>query len=173
MQRHHVELRDINYKSIVPYLNKYGLIPSSEYTPLNNMLSKVDLETNYSKIDNLISILPSCGHDDFVLRFIHCLRESAPEAGEIHEELANTLQKALAAASKEEDEEEKRKEEDTESEAATELTLFVTNDKGVCSNNLQLRQREVVEIENDNRGIIYFFRDSLFSFSGLNSTFDF
>ena len=109
----------------------------------------VDLETTYSKIDKLISTFPECGHNDFVLRFIYCLRESASEAGEVHEQLADILQEALDTASKEEEEEEK--EEDTESEATNEQTLFVTQqNNGVGSDNLELYQGEVI---GNNRGI--------------------
>ena len=53
-------------------------------------------DTNHDRIDRLFAIIPSCGRDDFLMRLIHCLRESAhDEAGDAHEELADSLQQAL------------------------------------------------------------------------------
>ena len=81
--------------SIIPYLNQYDLIPHSEYVELTPMPDMVGLETNYAKIDKLIAIIPNCGHRDFLTRFIRCLRDSVHDAGEAHEQLADTLQRAL------------------------------------------------------------------------------
>ena len=93
LNRHHEEFREkLNFISILSCLNKHGLIPHEEYSKL---LEIPPTATNYDKIDRLFAIIPSCGHDDFLIRLIHCLRESAPDAGVAHEELADSLQEAL------------------------------------------------------------------------------
>lgn len=86
---------NLNYMSIVPYLNERRLLLHSEYTTLNDMPDMIGLETNYAKIDRLIAVIPDCGHADFLVRFIDCLRESEHDAGEAHEQLADSLQRAL------------------------------------------------------------------------------
>ena len=82
----------MNFKSILSLLNQNGLIPHEEYRELLNI---PQTDTNHDRIDRLFAIIPSCGHDDFLMRLIHCLRESVPEAGDAHKELADSLQEAL------------------------------------------------------------------------------
>lgn len=82
-------------------------------------------QTNFAKIDRLISVLPNCGHKDFLPRFIRCLRESTREAGEAHSELAESLHNALQTDA-EDNENFEEDEEETESEA-TEMTLMVSH----------------------------------------------
>ena len=93
LNNHHDKFRKkLNFKSILSLLNESGLIPHEEYTKLLNI---PPTETNYDKIDKLIAIIPSCDHDDFLMRLILCLRKSVVDAGDAHEELADSLQEAL------------------------------------------------------------------------------
>ena len=93
LNNHHDKFREkLNFKSILSLLNVSGLIPHEEYTKLLNI---PPTETNYDKIDKLIAIIPSCDHDDFLMHLILCLRKSVVDAGDAHEELADSLQEAL------------------------------------------------------------------------------
>ena len=93
LNNHHDKFRKkLNFRSILSLLNEKGLIPHKEYREL---LKIPQTDTNHDRIDRLFAIIPSCGHDDFLVRLIHCLRESVPEAGDAHTELADSLQEAL------------------------------------------------------------------------------
>ena len=84
----------LNVRAILSLLNENGLIPPEKY---NELLNIPQTETNTDRIDRLVAIIPNCGHDDFLVRLIRCLRGSIPEfeAGDAHEELAESLEVAL------------------------------------------------------------------------------
>lgn len=44
------------------------------------------------KKDILVNCVPECQHDNYLKRFIRCLRKSVKEAGAAHEELADLLE---------------------------------------------------------------------------------
>ncbi len=50
----------------------------------------------YQKIDLLVSAVPLRGHDDYLVKFIKCLRSSADDAGNAHCELADHLERELS-----------------------------------------------------------------------------
>ena len=47
---------------------------------------------DYQKIDLLVTAVPMCGHDDYLVKFVWCLRSSAADAGDAHNELADLLE---------------------------------------------------------------------------------
>ena len=92
------------------------------YNELDAMPGMIGLEINYSKIDKIVyTVIPNCGHEDFLRRFIGSLRESAQDAGDAHTELAESLEQALNQANNEYDDDT----DDTEYETATELTVMI------------------------------------------------
>lgn len=87
----HPQLREkLNFRSIFPHLNSHGLLPHS--LDLTRLVD--DKTTQQERIDAIITHVPECGKDDYLDKFIECLRDSEADAGDAHSELAETLQTA-------------------------------------------------------------------------------
>ena len=75
--------------AISPYLIQEGLMggdrTNEKYT---------DLLENYKKLDLIVRSVPKCGKDDYLVRFIACLRNSSEEDGGMgsHVELADSME---------------------------------------------------------------------------------
>jgi len=78
--------RELNVPTLLPYLNKYRLITADVYEKLTLQ------STNATKVERLVAELPRSG-EDFLERFIKCLRHSAKEEpGTCHEQIADILE---------------------------------------------------------------------------------
>jgi len=78
--------RELNVPTLLPYLNKYRLITADVYEKLTLQ------STNATKVEKLVAELPKSG-EDFLERFIKCLRHSAKEEpGTCHEQIADILE---------------------------------------------------------------------------------
>ena len=101
LQSKHPDLREkLNFRSIFPYLNSHGLLPAS-YDQTKLVDEKATVE---QQIDDIITHLPKCGKDDYLRKFIECLRKSEEGTGSAHSELAESLEDAYTAQMKELDE---------------------------------------------------------------------
>lgn len=53
-----------------------------------------DLQEEYKKLDLIVRSVPRCGKDDYLVKFIACLRKSSDEEGGMksHVELADSME---------------------------------------------------------------------------------
>jgi len=81
----------LNVPTLLPYLNKYRLITADVYEKLTLQ------STNATKVEKLVAELPRSG-EDFLERFIKCLRHSAKEEpGTCHEQIADILEEEASS----------------------------------------------------------------------------
>ena len=98
LQSKHLDLREkLNFRSIFPYLNSHGLLPES-YDQTRLVDEKATVQ---QQIDDIITHLPKCGKEDYLMEFIKCLRESEEGTGSAHLELAQSLDDAYTTKLKE------------------------------------------------------------------------
>lgn len=89
LRKHHVELlRQLNFESLLPYLNQHGLLTIDEHEDLVN-----PLHTSATRINKLLIWLPRKG-SRFLYRFVECLQQSAEECPP-HKELRDLLQRTI------------------------------------------------------------------------------
>ena len=98
LQSKHLDLREkLNFWSIFPYLNSHGLL-SESYDQTRLVDEKATVQ---QQIDDIITHLPKCGKEDYLMEFIKCLRESEEGTGSAHLELAQSLDDAYTTKLKE------------------------------------------------------------------------
>ena len=91
LESKHPQLREkLNFGAIFPHLNQHGLLPPS----LDRRKLIDEKITAQERIDAIIAHVPKCGKEDYLPRFIDCLRESEAGTGTAHRELAETLHSA-------------------------------------------------------------------------------
>lgn len=78
----------MNFHAIYPLLNNHHLLTEVDQSLLTDPRTTAEV-----KVDLVVSWVPKCGKPDYLTPFILCLRESAQQAGEIHLELAEELEK--------------------------------------------------------------------------------
>ena len=88
IQKHHLNLRLLNFDLLLPYLNQRGLLTGNEHEDLIN-----PLHTSFTKGDKLLAWLPHKG-SRFLYKFVECLKQSAEECPP-HGELAETLDREI------------------------------------------------------------------------------
>ncbi len=82
--------KDIKYKlnaAIFPYLVQESLISERVQEKCTDPKC-----FDYQRKDLLVSAIPQCDHDNYLNKFIGCLRNSVEEAGDAHRELADQLE---------------------------------------------------------------------------------
>ena len=89
-----------NKESIQRYLNIYPVFPllvQANIVPRDAQEAYVDITIKPDKRNLIIDSIPKCEQDDYLVRFIECLKNTYEEAGPAHEELVKLLERDYEA----------------------------------------------------------------------------